>query len=222
MGYGPKMDLREALRTTGAVRAFTDQDVAPDVLADVLDTARFAPSGGNRQPWKVAVVEDQQLRRDLRALMSPTWNEYRTASGQGQTPFNAIDYVPPAHIDEHANPLLDSIETIPVVLVVAADLRLIVAADAELDRVAVVPGASIYPFCWNLLLAARSHGLGGVLTTFLSRSEPEAAKLLHLPQHHAIAAMLFLGYPVHQPTKLTRGGIGEFVSIDTFTGDRVG
>ena len=216
------MDLREALRTTGAVRAFTDTAVAPEVLADVFDTARFAPSGGNRQPWKVAVVHDQDLRRDLRALMQPTWNEYRTASGQGQTPFNAIDYVPPAHIDEHANPLLDSIETIPVVLVVAADLRLIVAADSNLGRVAVVPGASIYPFCWNLLLAARAHGLGGVLTTFLSRSEPEAAKLLQLPEDHAIAAMLFLGYPVHQPTKLTRGSASEFVSIDTFAGNRFG
>ncbi len=83
--------------------------------------------------------------------MQPTWNEYRTAAGQGQTPFNAVDYVVPAHIDEHANPLLDAIETIPVVLVVAADLRLIVAADGNLDRIAVVPGASIYPFCWNLL-----------------------------------------------------------------------
>jgi nitroreductase len=210
------MDLREALRTTGAVRTFTDQAVTSEVLADVLDTARFAPSGGNRQPWKVAVVEDPELRRALRALMQPTWNEYRTASGQGQTPFNAIDYVRPTHIDEHANPLLDAMETIPVVLVVAADLRLIVAADGDLDRIAVVPGASIYPFCWSLLLAARAHGLGGVLTTFLSRSEPEAAELLHLPEHHAIVAMLCLGYPVHQPTKLTRDATSEFVSIDTF------
>jgi len=216
------MDLREALRTTGAVRAFTDQAVAPEVLADVLDTARFAPSGGNRQPWKVAIVEDLELRSGLRALMQPTWNEYRTASGQGQTPFNAVDYVRPEHIEEHPNPLLDAIETIPVVLVVAADLRLIVAADDNLDRIAVVPGASIYPFCWNLLLAARSHGLGGVLTTFLSRSEPQAAQLLQLPEHHAIVAMLCLGYPVHQPTRLTRGRTATFASIDTFAGDRFG
>lgn len=214
------MDLREALRTTGAVRAFTDQPVATDVLADVLDTARFAPSGGNRQPWKVAIVEDRQLRRDLNALMRPTWNEYRTASAEGQTPFNAVDYVEPTTIDPHPNPLLDTIDSIPVVLVIAADLRLIVAADGNLDRIAVVPGASIYPFCWNLLLAARAHGLGGVLTTFLSRSEPAAAELLHLPEHHAIVAMLCLGYPVHQPTKLRRSPVDEFASVDTFAGDR--
>jgi nitroreductase len=114
--------------------------------------------------------------------------------------------------------LLERIEQIPVVLAVAADLRRIVAADGRLDRVAVVPGASVYPFCWNVLLAARERGLGGVLTTFLSRVEPDAAPLLKLPAHHALAATIFLGYPIHQPTRLTRAPVEQFASIDTFEG----
>ena len=44
--------------------------------------------------------------------------------------------------------------------------------DGDVGRVPMTGGASIYPFCWNVLLAARSRGLGGVLTTFLSRAEP--------------------------------------------------
>ena len=52
------MDLIDTLRTTGAVREFTDEPVPDDVLARVLDTARFAPSGGNRQGWRVVVVQD--------------------------------------------------------------------------------------------------------------------------------------------------------------------
>jgi nitroreductase len=114
--------------------------------------------------------------------------------------------------------LLERIEQIPVVLAVAADLRRIVASDGRLDRVAVVPGASIYPFCWNVLLAARERGLGGVLTTFLSRAEPDAASLLKLPAHHALAATIFLGYPIRQPTRLTRAPVEQFASIDTFEG----
>ena len=117
-----------------------------------------------------------------------------------------------------SNALLDSIERIPVVLVVAADLRRISAMDATLDRVAVVPGASVYPFCWNVLLAARERGLGGVMTTFLSRVESEAAPLLKLPDHHALAATIFLGYPVHQPTRLRRKQVEEFASVDSFEG----
>lgn len=212
------MDLRQAIRTTGSVREFTDQPVDDGVLAGVLDDARYAPSGGNRQPWKVAVVRDLAIRHALADLMRPVWNEYVAASRAGQVPFNAIAYTPPDDAPAAPNPLLDRIATIPVVLAVAADQRLIVASDGNLDRMPVVPGASIYPFCWNVLLAARAHGLGGVLTTFLSRAEPQAATTLRLPAGHALAATIFLGYPVYQPTRLTRRPVSEFASVDTFDG----
>ena len=88
-------------------------------------------------------------------------------------------------------------------LAVAADLRKVALMDGELDRPAMTGGGSIYPFCWNLLLSARAHGLGGVMTTFLSRVEPVAAPPLGLPPHHALVATIFLGVPEHQPTKLT-------------------
>ena len=71
-------------------------------------------------------------------------------------------------------------------------------------------GASIYPFCWSALLAARSHGLGGVLTTFIVRREPEVRTLLGLGPREAVAAMLCLGVPTHQNTKLTRKPVESF------------
>jgi nitroreductase len=212
------MDLREAIRTTGSVREFRDEPVADDVVTAVLDDARFAPSGGNRQPWRVAVVKDPTARRAIGELMQPIWNEYWACSVAGGVPFNSVDYQPPTEIDHAPNPLIDHIDTIPVVLAIAADLRRIVALDAGLDRAAVVPGASIYPFCWNALLSARAHGLGGVLTTFLSRVESAASEHLHLPEHHALAAVLFLGYPVRQPTKLRRSPVSSFASLDSFDG----
>jgi nitroreductase len=67
------VDLIETLRTTGAVREFTDEPVGDDVLQRVLDTARFAPSGGNRQGWRVVVVKDPDVRRQLRDLYLPGW-----------------------------------------------------------------------------------------------------------------------------------------------------
>jgi nitroreductase len=216
------VDLREALRTTGSVREFRDEPVADALVESILDDARFAPSGGNRQPWRVALVKDTAIRRQLAALMQPVWDEYVAAARTGTAPFNAVDHRPPAQRMHASNPLLDGIDRVPVVLAVAADLRRISAMDAALDRIAVVPGASIYPFCWNVLLAARERGLGGVLTTFLSRVEPEAAPLLALPEHHALAATIFLGYPVHQPTRLRRKPVAEFASIDAFEGAPLG
>ncbi|MBK5286974.1 MAG: nitroreductase family protein, partial [Acidimicrobiia bacterium] len=60
------MDLHHALTTTGAIREFTDDPVDDATLARVLDVARFAPSGGNRQGWRVIVVKDPTIRSALR------------------------------------------------------------------------------------------------------------------------------------------------------------
>jgi nitroreductase len=212
------MELRQAIRSTGAARRFTDQAVPDELLAELLDDARHAPSGGNRQPWRVAVIADARLRRRLADLMQPVWNEYVAASKAGQVPFNSVDYRPASPAAHAGNPLLEQIESVPVVLVVGADLRKIVATDAHLDRTALIPGASVYPFCWNLLLAARAHRLGGVMTTLIGRVEPEAGALLRLPEHHALAATIFLGHPVDQPTRLTRSPVSTFATLDGFDG----
>ncbi len=212
------MDLVEALRTTGSARDFADQPVDDDVVAAILDDARFAPSGGNRQPWRVAVVKDLAIRRNLADLMTTVWHEYLGESADtSRAPFafGRSTGAPPV---VEPNPLLDDIEHVPVVLAVAANLDKIALMDANGDRPPLTSGASIYPFCWSILLAARARGLGGVMTTFLSRAEAAAAPALGLPQHHALAATIFLGYPVRVHTKLSRGDVGGFATIDRFDG----
>jgi nitroreductase len=212
------MDLREGLRTTGAVRGFTDDVVDDDVIRAILDDARFAPSGGNQQPWRVAVVHDGAIRLQLADLMRPVWEEYVGAQSLGKRAFafgRSTDDPPLAM----PNALIDDITTVPVVLAVAADLTKIAIMDGNVtDRPPVVGGASIYPFCWSLLLAARTRGLGGVMTTFLSRAEAAAAPLLHLPPDHALVATIFLGVPTHQNTKLRRRDVDAFATIDRFDG----
>jgi nitroreductase len=215
------MELRDAIRTTGSVRSFTDEPVDHDTLRAVLDDARFAPSGGNRQPWRVAVVLDGALRRQLADLMRPVWFEYRAIAATGATPF-ALDAPTGLAPLDSPNELLDRIESVPVVLAIAADRRRIALMDGGLDRPALTGGASVYPFCWNLLLAARARGLGGVMTTFLARAEPAAAPLLGLPDGYALASTIFLGHPVHQPTKLTRHPVEAFATIDRFDGEAFG
>ena len=84
------MDVVSTLRTTGAVRAFTDEPVADTVIHEILDDARFAPSGGNRQPWRVAVVKDPTLRRRLGELMQPVWDGYVARAPLGFTPYNCV------------------------------------------------------------------------------------------------------------------------------------
>ncbi len=212
------LELRAGLRGTGAVRGFTDQVVEDGVVAAVLDDARFAPSGGNKQPWRVAVVKDAAIRRSMAHLMRPIWHEYMGANAIGKRAFafgRSID-APPVEVP---NALIDEIANVPVVLAVAADLREIAIMDGNVtDRPPVVGGASIYPFCWSILLAARAHGLGGVMTTFLSRAEVEARPVLGLPADHALVATIFLGYATHQNTKLRRKPVSAFTNVDRFDG----
>src|SRR6185503_4516237 len=107
---------------------------------------------------------------------------------------------------------------VPLLLVVTVDLGVVASMDQKLDRIGVISGASIYPFVWSLLLSARSEGLGGTLMTFLAAGEPEVKALLGIPATHAVAAMIPLGRPVKQLTKLTRKPVEEFATLDRFDG----
>lgn len=214
------MELADALRTNPSIRDFTQEPVDDGTVAALLELARFAPSGGNRQPWHVAVIKDPALRRQLADLCGPVWSEYLAERMAGVAPFNVIDR--PSEVPDlgpQPNPVLDGIEDVPVVLVVAADLSVIAMMDAWLDRPALSGGASIYPFVLSILLAARDRGLGGVLTTFLARAEEAARPLLGLPDSWAIAAMVCIGHPVRRPTRLTRLPVSAFTTVDRFDGD---
>ena len=84
------MDLIETLRSTGAVREFFPEPIDDAVLQRLLDTARFAPSGGNRQGWRVIVVKDPEKRRALRDLYLTGWYEYLAITTAGLVPWAPI------------------------------------------------------------------------------------------------------------------------------------
>ncbi len=165
------------------------------------------------------MIKDAALRRDLAALCQPVWSEYLAIGVTGVTPFAVAGDQPDVDdIGPQPNPLLDAVEQVPVVLVVAADLRSIAMMDKDLDRPTLSGGASVYPFVHSMLLAARDRGLGGVMTTFLARAEDAARPLLDLPDDWAVASMVFLGHPVRRATRLTRRPVAEFAFVDRFSG----
>ncbi len=216
------MELTEAMRTTAAVRHFTDEPVPDEVLHAILDDARFAPSGGNRQGWKVAVVKDPAVRRRLADACAPASGEYYAQLALGETPFSVVRPTAAdlagAAAHPPPNPLFDHIEDTPVVLVIAVDLSVLAVSDKDLDRPSIVGGGSIYPFCHNILLAARERGIGGVMTTFLARVEDDARAVVGLPEGYAIASMALLGHPVKQVTRLRRDPVEAFATVDRFDG----
>src|SRR6476646_6037076 len=85
------MQLLDVLRTTAAIREFTDEPVPDDVLYRVLDTARFGPSGGNVQGWRLVVVKDAATRLAVRDLYLEGWYEYLALSAAGLRPWSPVN-----------------------------------------------------------------------------------------------------------------------------------
>lgn len=216
------MDLARTLRTTFAAREFTGDPLPDATLHRILDLARFAPSGGNRQGWRVIVVRDRTTREALAALTLPAARRYAAQVQAGENPWNSVEPtgVDPATIERTVPParLTEPLVTAAVVLVVGVDLRVVASTDQHLERVGVISGASIYPFVWNILLAARQEGFGGTITTLAVAQEPALRRLLGLPAHVAVAAVVPLGRPARQLTRLRRRPVEEFTMIERWGG----
>lgn len=209
------------------MREFTDELIPDEVLHTILDHARFAPSGGNRQGWRVIVVRDAAIRRRLRELYQLSWREYVAHVAEGKVPFApgpdrrwqgpAVD-LEAARAAEAPNPFADQLDTVPVLMVVLVDLTQLAVLDNGLDRQSIVGGGSIYPFCHNIMLAARDQGYGGVMTTAICRQEDAVRELLGVPDPWAVASLVALGRPVKQVTRLRRAPVEEFTVADRFDG----
>jgi nitroreductase len=216
------MELYDVMRTTFAVREFTDDPLPDPVLYRIIDNARFAPSGGNRQGTHVTVVRDATVRQRLAALNVPGAQRYLAQLAAGEGPWNPVapSGVPAETIaattvpDEFTAPFRRA----AVVLVVTVDLTYVAATDQQLDRIGVVSGASVYPLVWNILLAARHEGYGGTLTTMAVPEEEQIRDLLGIPDTHAVAALVPLGKPSKQLSKLRRRPVEEFTTRDRFDG----
>jgi nitroreductase len=215
------MELYDAMRTTGAVRQFTGDPLPDDVLERILDNARFAPSGGNRQGVRVISVRDATTRQKLAELSVPGAKRYLAQSANGESPWNPlharrVDDATVSATDGSA--MVASLLAAQVLLVICLDLGVVAATDQDLDRIGVISGASVYPFVWNVLLAARNEGFGGVPTTMAVAQEPAVRSLLNIPDEYAVASVVPLGKPVHQPTKLKRKPVQDFVTREQFDG----
>ena len=98
------------------------------------------------------------------------------------------------------------------------DLSVVAAVDQELDRIGLAGGASVYPLVWNVLLAARNEGYGGTITTMAIAQEEQVRQLLGMPETHAVVAIVPLGKPTRQLTKLRRQPEADFVTHERFDG----
>ena len=195
-------------------------DVNREVLERVLDNARFAPSGGNRQGWRVVVVTDPDTRRQLRELYEGPWDEYMIQTG-GRAALDAGEAsgLPAARLRmlRGADEFARTFDRVPVHLVICVEIAALAIVDSSLDRPSIVGGASVYPFVQNILLGLRSEGLGAAFTTLLAPAEEEVRKLLGLPDGIALAGHISVGHRADPwPARLSRRPVSEFTFAERY------
>ena len=211
------MELYELMRNTPGVREYTDEDVPDEVLHRVLDNARFAPSGGNRQGWRVIILRDPAKRGRLAQLYREMWADYVPKR------YGPLEDLEPRDRRRliQAEKYVAELHEIPVYLLVWVEMAALEITDRNLDRLPIVGGGSIYPFVHNINLALRYEGLGSRVTTLMSYHEPEVREMVDAPDGFALATTIMVGYPVHVPTKLFRHPVEDFASHDRFGGPRL-
>ena len=189
--------LLEGLATTRTIRRYTSDPIPDDDLAEMLWYATRAPSGSNRQPVRFVVLRDGPNALEARRLLGESfragWAAKREADGYDRGSGLADDS-PKARMAATMQHYVDHFESIPVVLL-ACLVRHRSAVYTE--------GASVYPACQNLLLAARAMGYGGALTMWHLAVETELRNVLAIPDGVALSACITLGRPAgrHGPVR---------------------
>jgi nitroreductase len=203
--------LLEGLCTTRAIRRYRDgETVPPAALRAMLFAATRAPSGSNRQPFRFVVLTDGPTAVAAKSLIGDgarrAWSVKEDRDGYTRGSGADADS-PKARIARTMRRYVDEFDRVPV-LVLACLVRYRAPSAAE--------GASVYPACQNLLLAARALGFGGVMTGFQALVETELRDLLGIPDDVALAATITLGRPVGRHGPVRRRPLGELVFEDAW------
>jgi nitroreductase len=192
-------DVLDVLRTTPAVRRVRRDPIPTDVIRSIVGAAIYAPFNGYTERWAWIVVTDQPTKDTLAAYYRDAW--VNLAVGRkakvrrflrrivGENRFTVDPPEPPQTANDRAGDYLgDNMQHAPV-LVVA------VLVDSRREPT-FEDGASMFGAIQNLQVAARSLGVGSILTTLHRVHEREVATALGLPRPHRPIAIIPMGYPV--------------------------
>ena len=193
-----EVSLLDGLATTRAIRRYTTASIPDADLEQILWHAGRAPSGSNRQPFRFLVLRDGPNAVKAKQLLGDAFRAGWTAKRQG-------DGYRPSRFAASMQHYVDNFENVPVVVLVCLD---------RYREPTPYEGASVYPACQNLLLAARALGYGGALTMWHLGVEAELRELLEIPETAALSACVTLGVPAGRHGPLKRKPLGEVTFDD--------
>jgi nitroreductase len=209
--------LYEGLMSLRAMRRLKPDPVPEELVWAILKAGQQAPSGGNIQPWHFVVVTDADLRAEMGDLYRRTYDRYEAAT-LSKVPANPDPVAQQAwqRTVDASRHLAESLSTVPLhIAVLAADIDMTTAdADGPLDIGSVL--VSVVPAVQNMMLAARSFGLGTALTTVMRIEQASFRSILGIPERWQLVAYLPVGWPRGRFGVAPRRAVASVTSWDRY------
>ena len=184
-------DLHDFLRSRRSIRRFRPDPVPAAVIRRILETAIYAPSAHNDQPWRFAVVTDLSVKARLAEAMAAEFRRDLEKEG-----------LPEADIAARLERSRRRIQEAPVVVILCMDATgMNNYSDPKRQQAEMTMAVQSTALAGlQLLLAVHAEGLGGVWTCGPLFTPETVRAALDLPATWQPQAMLFIGYPAESPS----------------------
>jgi coenzyme F420-0:L-glutamate ligase / coenzyme F420-1:gamma-L-glutamate ligase len=195
-----KDDLHAFLRSRRSIRRFKPDSVSLDCIRRILETAIYAPSAHNLQPWRFAVITSSASKSKLAKALSTRFRQDME-----------VDGVPEADIQPRINQTVRRVGEAPVIVIMCRDTTQVKPQpDSLLEQKEALMGTqSVALAGLQLLLAAHAEGLGGTWICWPLFAPDETRRALGLALEWEPQGMLFLGYPDETPEMPVRNSLQE-------------
>ena len=209
------MDVFEAIDGLRATRVYEDRPLPHDVLSRILHAGTRACSSGNTQPWEFVVVTDRDLKKQLKELLAPAF-----AVVDRQRAQTAEQLVDKAGRPVTGHAAIENMTNVAALVFVFWNPDRGIRLQGEYEEnpdgtlrqlrpIAGGRGASLYPACQNMMLAAHALGVSSLFTTFFGLIESDVRQLLGVPNRMFLEACVYLGVGAEPLGKPRRKPLSE-------------
>jgi nitroreductase len=218
------MTVFDAINGLRATRVYDDRPIPDEVLAQILTAATRACSSGNTQPWEFVVVTDGDVKADLKKMLSNAWVSVDERRAQ-----SAEELVDGTGRPVTGHAAIENIDRVAAIVFVFwnPDRGIRMKSEYEenpdgtLRALSDFPGgrgASLFPACQNMMLAAHALGVSSLFTTFFGLCQHEVKALLHVPPRMFLESAVFLGYGAERLGNPKRKPLEEVVHLNGWDG----
>jgi len=200
--------VTDAIKTRRSIRKYSARKISAEVISEILEAARWAPSAHNAQPWRLIVLIDETLKRNLAEAMANAWMADLIKDG---TPAEVRENMTKASVERftHASVLIVACITMNDMIQYADEPR----QKCEHDLAVQSLGAAIQ----NMLVVAHSKNLGACWFCAPIFCKEAVRKVLNIPEEVEPQALIAIGYPAEKPPAPQRKTLENYVYLDSWS-----